>query len=88
MQSSHKNPRKEADYPESSSEIIKMRETLDTWIKETGDKGEVPKLQEEKEYWDQQMSLQLKKWMEAKGLTEESTPLQHLEYWKKRLFNE
>ena len=64
-----------------------MREALDTWIKDTGDRGEVPESQEEKEHWDKQMASQYKKWMEAKGLTEESTPLQHLEYWKKRLLN-
>ncbi len=74
-----------ADNFSFESTLKEMRETLNNWIEKTGDKGEIPEPQEDKEYWDLRMAAQFQKWMDNKGLTEHSSSAEHLKFWESKL---
>ncbi|MBN1997043.1 sulfatase [candidate division KSB1 bacterium] len=75
-----------AEKPEHAKVLNKMRSILDDWIEKTGDMGEKEEPDDVKKYWDDFMAARYKDWMEAKGLTVNSTPEQHVKYWQKKLF--
>ncbi len=76
-----------ADNPEYARTLDKMRSVLDNWTTETGDKGAQEEPQEIKKYWDDFMAEKYKEWMEAKGLTANSTPEEHVAFWRQELLN-
>jgi len=73
-----------ADNIQYESVLSNMRTILINWIEITGDRGEIPESQEEKEYWDSRMALQFKKWMDNKGLSEHANSAEHLKFWESK----
>jgi len=74
-----------ADDPQYRDKLTEMRNALKTWIIETGDKGEIPEPQEEIEYWQNRQKEKHGKFLQERGLTNYSTPEEHLNYWYKSL---
>ncbi len=70
----------------SSQEILKkLREELNKWIKETGDKGEIPEEKKDVEYEINLMQKNYYKRMKSRGLSPDISDEDYLKWWEKKL---
>jgi len=75
-----------AEELEYQANLKQLRATLDKWIKQTGDQGEIsedPKITAERFLARQAPSY--KRVMERRGLSTDITPVDYLKYWEKQL---
>ena len=72
-----------ADDPTYQDRLVAMRGTLDTWIKETGDQGEIPEPESEHEFWYKAQMDYDGKGLAERGLSNDSTPEEFVKYWEK-----
>jgi N-sulfoglucosamine sulfohydrolase len=72
--------------PERQSVLKQMRGTLERWIEETGDRGEIPEDPRiaAEEFLKRHVPGQSRV-MRSRGLSPDATPKEYLEYWKRQL---
>jgi uncharacterized sulfatase len=69
--------------------LNKLRETLNRWIQETGDQGEIPEDPRiaARQFLTQHLPGTINT-MRNRGLSPEVSPAEYLKYWEKMLFSE
>jgi uncharacterized sulfatase len=75
-----------AEDPKYQTDLERLHATLDKWIVETGDKGEISEDQQltAKRFLDRQAPSWVR-WMNMRGLSPDITPMDYLKYWEKEL---
>jgi len=75
-----------AEDPKSQAVLKELRATLNTWIEETGDQGEIPEDPRiAAEQFLTRHSPNQERVMRKRGLSTDITPVEYLEYWRKEL---
>ncbi len=74
------------DNEEHKATLETLRYTLDTWITDTKDQGEIPENRKIATQQYQEVNLpHYAPLMEVRGFTIETTPMEYLKFWEKRL---
>ena len=71
--------------PEAAPILSELRKVLDKWIAETNDQGAKPEAQSTLTRANRQSTGKRARRFKERGLPEDPTPEQHLEYWEKTL---
>ncbi|MBD3184827.1 sulfatase-like hydrolase/transferase [Candidatus Poribacteria bacterium] len=74
-----------ADDPEHQKILKDLSSKLDSWIKETGDHGEVPEDEDIMAYWDNEAETRFAKNMKSRGLEPDASPEEYLKWWEEEL---
>lgn len=70
---------------EHAATLSELRGMLESWIKETGDRGAVPEPVEITDYWLTESRQRFDKEIAARGLAPDAPPEAHVAWWEKQL---
>ena len=73
------------DEPKHQTVLNELRNTLNKWIKESGDQGETLEDAKVTAAEHENMKRNFRQRMEGRGLSPEASPAEYLEYWEKKL---